>query len=294
MKHAGKFKNKKLWALAIIVPVSALVFALDWPSAEGTLTANFGINDNGTPVPGNSFRSSGPVYPSGVGELVFYHDPSNSASRFSSPLGSWVALDHGDNIIGLYSRMRENHEEQIITMLEKETVLAESGRSGWTNIDGFFFAFFDRKERRWINPSLIIASLADDRDPVLRQIELRGVSGTVINPAINRNVPQGTYDLYVDAYDLISSSREMLAPNRIICTVNGSETEELKFEFMTAKNGKRLVYRNKLVDAETVYRSPPGYELGRVRLSRGQATLTVEVRDIAEHSRKVTYRLFID
>jgi hypothetical protein len=286
--------NRKFWALLCIVSVSVLAFAMDWPAAGGIIVSNFGSNDNGVPVQGNSFRSTGPVYPAEMGELVFYQDFSNSASRFPSPLGSWIALDHGDNIVGLYSRIKDKNGERITTILEKGTVLAESGRSGWTREDGFFFAFFDRRERRWINPSLIITPLEDDRPPVIRQVELRGVSGTTINPAQNRNVPQGTYVVYVDAYDMISSSGESLAPNRIICTVNGSETEELKFEFMAAKDGKRMVYRNGLVNAEQVYHSPPGYEAGTVRLSRGQATLSVEVRDIAENSRNVSYRLTVE
>ncbi|MDR2144361.1 MAG: hypothetical protein LBP29_08335 [Treponema sp.] len=273
---------------------SFFAFALDWPSAEGILVSNFGLNEQGTAVQENTFRAGGPIYPSDVGELVFYQDSSNSASRFPSPLGAWTALDHGDNIIGIYSRFEDSKNDSITTIVERETIIARAGKSGWTDEEGFSFAFFDRKERRWINPSIVIPPLDDDRPPVIRQVELRGVSGVSINPAQTRNIAQGAYSVYVDAYDTISASGETLAPNRIICTVNGSEAEELKFEFTAAKNGKRMVYRNGLVPAERVYYSWPGYEAGNVRFSRGQATLVVEVRDIAENSRSVTYRLNIE
>jgi hypothetical protein len=269
-------------------------FALDWPSENGILVSNFGLNEQGTVVQENTFRASGPIYPSDVGELVFYQDASNSASRFPSPLGSWMALDHGDNIIGIYSRFEDRKGGPVTTIVERETIIGQAGKSGWTDEEGFSFAFFDRKERRWINPSIVISPLDDDRPPVIRQVELRGVSGISINPAQTRNIVQGAYSVYVDAYDTISASGEILAPNRIICSVNGSEAEELKFEFTVAKKGKRMVYRKGLVPAERVYYSPPGYEAGNVRFSRGQATLVIEVRDIAENSRSVTYRLNIE
>jgi hypothetical protein len=286
-------------ALALGLAISGtggafFAFALEWPSENGILVSNFGLNEQGTVVQENTFRASGPIYPSDIGELVFYQDSSNSASRFPSPLGSWTALDHGDNIIGIYSRFEDRKGVPVTTIVERETIIGQAGKSGWTDEEGFSFAFFDRKERRWINPSIVISPLNDDRPPVIRQVELRGVSGVSINPAQTRNIAQGAYSVYVDAYDTISASGETLAPNRIICTVNGSEVEELKFEFTVAKNGKRMVYRNGLVPAERVYYSWPGYEAGNVRFSRGQVTLVIEVRDIAENSRSVTYRLNIE
>jgi hypothetical protein len=280
--------------LALITGGSFFAFALDWPSESGILVSNFGLNDQGTAVQENAFRASGPIYPSDIGELVFYQDASNSANRFPSPLGSWTALDHGDNIIGIYSRFEDRKSASVTTIVERETIIGQAGKSGWTDEEGFSFAFFDRKERRWINPSIVIPPLNDERPPVIRQVELRGVSGVSINPALTRNIAQGAYSVYVDAYDTISASGEILAPNRIICTVNGSEAEELKFEFTVAKNGKRMIYRNGLVPADRVYYSSPGYEAGNVRFSRGQATLVIEVRDIAENSRSVTYRLNIE
>jgi hypothetical protein len=285
---------RKIAAFAFISALPIVISALDWPSREGVLVSNFGKNDRGMMALGNTFRSSSPVYPSDVGELVFYRDASSSASRFPSPLGSWIALDHGDNIIGLYSCFEDRNSVSPTAILEKETVLAASGQSGWTTETGFSFAFFDRKERRWINPSIVIPPLPDTRPPVIRQVELRGISGYSVNPAQARNIPQGTYTVYVDAFDMISESEEMLAPNRITCTLNGAAADELKFEFVKAKNGARQISRGGMVPVERVYRSWPGYEAGVIRLSRGQTALTIEVRDIAENSRSLTYRFTVD
>ncbi|MDR2551571.1 MAG: hypothetical protein LBD31_00160 [Treponema sp.] len=285
-------KISRWCALAALLLASLFADAMEWPSREGVLVSNFGRNDGGVPVLGNSFASLGPIYPSDVGELVFFHDPSSPASRFPSPLGSWMALDHGDNMVGIYGRYADLQEERIPTVVEKNTILAPAGISGWTDQEGFYFAFFDRRERRWINPSIIIAGLEDTRPPVIRQVALRSTAGTVYYPSQMRNIPQGLYTVYVDAADTIATG-ETLAPNRIICSLNGAETGMLSFETLTAKSGDRMVYRNGLVPASLVY-DPRGFGLGELRLTRGQATLVIEALDIAGNTRSVTYRLNVE
>jgi hypothetical protein len=284
---------KKLGIIAALLLLSFFVFAIDWPVREGTLVSNFGSNDRGGPVLGNSFLSTGSIYPADVGELIFVHDPENVASRFPSPLGSWMALDHSDNLVGLYSRYASTQDTLVPTIMEKNTVLASSGRSGWAEQDGLYFAFYDRRERRWINPSIIISTLEDTYPPVIRQVELRNVAGTLFNPAQIRNIPQGLYTIYVDAVDAISPGGEILAPNRIISSINGVEAGVLSFETLISKDGKRMVYCNGIVPASEVY-SDQGFGLGEVRFTRGQATLVIEARDMAGNSRSVNYRLTVE
>jgi len=279
--------------IILFLLLSFFVFAIDWPVKEGTLISNFGSNDGGSPVLGDSFLSTGSIYPADVGELIFVHDPDNVASRFPSPMGSWMALDHGDNLVGLYSRYASTRDALVPTIMEKNTVLASSGRSGWTEQDGLYFAFYDRRERRWINPSIIISSLEDTYPPVIRQVELRNAAGTLFNPAQVRNIPQGLYTIYVDAVDTISPGGKILAPNRIISSINGVEAGVLSFETLISKNGSRMVYCNGIVPASQVY-SAQGFGLGEVRFTRGQATLVIEARDMANNSRSVNYRLTIE
>jgi hypothetical protein len=282
------FRNR-IWILCCLIP--AAVFAMDWPSRDGVLIANFGSNDRGNPIPGNSFAAESVIFPADVGELVFYQDPSNHASRLPSPLGSWLALEHEDGLIGIYSRFEERREAPP-TIVEKETPRGFSGKSGWTVRNGFSFSLFDRKERCWINPSILIPHPEDSQPPVIRQVELRN-AGAAFNLVQARNIPQGVYSLYVDAAD-IASSEEILAPGRIACSINGMETAELKFETLIAKNGKHMANRNGLVAASQVYGSYPFYNLGEIQLSRGQAVLVIEVEDIEKNSRTLSYRLTIE
>lgn len=284
---------KKAFALVLLFSASLLVFAFDWPVRQGRLIANFGSNDNGIPLLGNSFTASGSILPSNVGELVFIHDPENPAARIPSPLGSWMAIDHGDNLLGIYGRYEDRRFAPVPAIVETNTVLAAAGKSGWTDNNGVYFAFYDRRERRWVNPSIIISSVEDTVPPVIRQVELRNAAGTPYNPYITHNLPQGLYRLYVEVADTLQAGGESLAPNRITYSINGAEMATLSFETLVSREGQYMVYRNGLVTASSVY-DPKGFGMGEIRLTRGQALLVIEARDMADNVRSVTYRLTVD
>jgi hypothetical protein len=285
--------GKKICALGIFSLVSLLCFALDWPVREGALVSNFGSNDGGIPLLGDAFIAAGSIYPSDVGQVIFVHDPGNTAARLPSPLGSWTAVDHGDNLVGIYSRYENRRNAAVPNLVEKNTVIASAGSSGWTEQNGLYFALFDRKERRWINPSVIISTLEDPHPPVIRHVELRNAAGTSFNPAQVQRISQGLYTIYVDAADAGSGQGEVLAPNRIICSVNGVEMGVLSFETLISKNGRRMVYRSGIIPASEVY-GEEGFALGEIRFARGQASLVVEVLDMAGNSRSSSFRLTVE
>jgi len=289
-----KIQPKKTCAFLLLFSACAfLAYAFDWPVREGRLTANFGSNSNGIPLLGDFFAASGPIFPANVGELVFIHDSENTAARIPSPLGSWMAIDHGDNLLGIYGRFEDRRFTPVPTLVETATVIGTTGKSGWTEQEGVYFAFYDRRERRWVNPSVMISGINDTVPPVIRQVELRNAADTPFNPAFSLHIPQGLYRIYVDAVDTLQPGGNSLAPNRIICSVNGVEIGTLSFETLVSRNGHRMVYRNGLVEAALVY-DAKGYGLGEIRFTRGQAVLVIEVRDIADNVRSVTYRLTID
>ncbi|MDR0998324.1 MAG: hypothetical protein LBL70_04595, partial [Treponema sp.] len=134
--------------------------ALDWPSSGGGIASNFGFNMDGRPAVGVSFETEEPVRAAEAGELFFARSGGNMASRLPSPMGAWLALDHGDGLISIYSRFDESPENRAggspgtpITQVDRNAIIAKPGSSGWAAFKGFFFAIFDRRERRWVNPS---------------------------------------------------------------------------------------------------------------------------------------------
>jgi hypothetical protein len=272
---------------------------MEWPLANGVMDKNFGWNDQGQPVLGVSFEAEGPVMAADQGELLFYSGKDNGASRLPSPLGSWIALDHGGGIISIYSRMAEESnaapEIQLTETVESGSVVGEAGSSGWAGKKGVYFTLFDRKERRWINPAIIVSSASDSRQPVIQAVRLKNSEGRIIDLSQVRNISQGRYTILVETAETFpGTNRNQLSPFRIFCSVNGSETGRLNFETYAARDGVLMVYRNGLVPVRQVYALYPAYELGEIGFTRGQAVLDVISQTVQGASRTVTYRITVE
>jgi murein DD-endopeptidase MepM/ murein hydrolase activator NlpD len=284
-----------LSAALIVAPGVAPLFSMDWPSASGVLKKNFGWNDVGMPHLGMSFDAAGPIFAADEGELLFHRPEGDTVSRLPSPLGSWTALDHGDGIISIYSRFNGVSSQALPGNVERSKILGEAGISGWSSSMGFYFQLYDRREKRWINPSLIITPSDDRRPPQILAVRLKDEQGRIFNPAVTRNLTQGRYTVSVDATDTMRSPNENpLAPYRIICSLNGSETGVLNFGNYSVRDGSLMVYRNGLVPARDVYASYPYYETAVIGLSRGQTLLEIIAQDIEGNSQNVIYRLVVE
>jgi hypothetical protein len=299
------------------VPV---VRAMDWPTPDGTVTANFGLNDEGRPVLGTVFRAEGPVLAADKGELVFYRGQEDRASGLPSPLGAFIAMDHGDGILGIYSRFEDTSGNALPArgILQNSNTaaagaglgrgvpqeppiqprrgnpIAGSGSSGWAADNGFYFILFDRRERRWVNPSLIIAPFPDTTPPQIQLVQLQSPDGRIIPPAQAR-ISQGRYSITVGAADTLSpGSPILLAPHRLVVSLNGAEVGALNFETYSARDGVLSIRRNGLVPAAKLYAPYPAFEVGEAWFTRGQTTLEVIARDVNGNERSFIRRLEVE
>jgi hypothetical protein len=271
------------------------LYPMDWPSQDAQLIRNFGWNDEGRPSLGNVFTAAGPIRAADRGELLFYHSPSNTASVLPSPLGSWIALEHEDGIIGIYSRFEDIPAPSFPHVIDKETLIALAGQSGWTDQRGFYFSLFDRRERRWVNPSAIITPQEDTRPPQIEAVVLKNSRNNRFDLSQIKIIPQGRYTVLVTASDTRITSNEIpLAPYRIVCSVNGIEIGGLTFETFSTRDGVLMVYRNSLVPVQQVYAAHPALEIGEVDFIRGQTTLSIIAQDITGNSRNNVYRFQVE
>jgi len=293
----GRDKRRGKRVLLLILGAAMPVLAMDWPAPEEDIIANFGANDQGYPVLGDVFQYPGEVRAADGGELLFRRREGDVASRLPSPLGAWVALDHGDGLISIYSRFKEGDDgtgEAPLTIGRGEP-LAMSGVSGWSEDEGFYFLLFDRKERHWVNPGMIVYNLPDTRPPVIQSVKLTNSEGESIDPALRRAIKQDRYTVSVTAWDTRSSPDDHpLAPYRIISSMNGAEMGGLNLETFSARDGSLVIYRNGLIPVKQVYAALPGFEVGEVFLTRGQVSLEIIVQDLALNSRSVLYRLGVE
>ena len=286
---------KKLALLCLFYFNTLLLFSMSWPSIAGVMIRNFGSNDQGKPILGISFRSEGPIMAADHGELLFHHGNNNGASRLTSPLGNWVALDHGGGIISIYSRMAKNAETNIPYIIARNSPLGESGTSGWTEERGVYFSLFDRKERRWINPAMIATPLPPSTAPQILSVRLRDSEGRLVDIPQAGTISQGRYAILVEAAEVFpAANRSPLAPFRIITSINGSETGRLNFETYSARDGSLMVNRNGLVPVRQIFAPYPAFELGTVNFTRGQITMEIITQNAAGLSRNAVFRFQVE
>ena len=286
----------KLFNTAILFFILTLnfLYPMEWPVTGGTISKNFGYNDEGTPILGVNFRAESAVNAAEQGELLFYSEGNDNASGLPPVLGAWLALDHSGGIIGIYSRMERDNPE-IPDLVEKSAPLGMSGVSGWSEEKGVYFSLFDRKERRWINPAMIITPLPESRQTMTLSVKLRNNEGRLLDLAQARTVSQGRYTILVEAAQVFQGqNRNPLSPFRIICSVNGTEIGRLNFETYSARDGVLMVYKNGLFPVKQIFSPYPAFELGDTGFTRGQVTMEVIAQDAEGNSRNVVYRFTVE
>jgi hypothetical protein len=291
----------RLFCRLLLFVAPAAVFAVDWPSKDAVMISNFGGSYMGRPALGDAFQSEGVFTPIEKGEIIFKRGVSAPSSRFLSPLGVMTVVDHGDGLLSIYSRSGEpltGSQKDV----EAVSAIANSGVSGWSKTHGFYLSVFDRKNRRWVNPALIIPVQNDTTPPVIRSVKLKNRDNRIIDLASDRVIKQGVYTIIVHAED--AGTYGPLMPMRIICSVNGLEAGVLAFETLSARDGVLMMFRNGLVPASQVYLLAPAVEAGEVFFNRGQVTLEIIAQDAAavsgaatpdsSNSRRIFYRLSVE
>jgi hypothetical protein len=266
--------------------------AMSWPTEDAVLFRNFGSNDNGRPVLGMIFNGGTEVLAAEKGEVIFSRSGNDNASRLPSPFGAWTAVDHEDGLISIYSRYED--KPVLLKQVEKSQPIASSGVSGWSAQNGFYFIVFDRRERHWINPAMIVTPVQRTRPPQIISVDFMDAQGVV---AQSRILNQGRYTVLVNAISPALTpipQGNFLVPQKIVCSVNGAEAGSLNFEAFSARDGVLMVYRNGLVSAKRVYSSVPAFEAAEIFLTRGQANLEIIVQDIAGNSNTVIARLIVN
>ncbi|MDR1212214.1 MAG: M23 family metallopeptidase [Spirochaetaceae bacterium] len=286
-----RFRILAFFLLPAFLFVAVLGSSLEWPDPAAEIISNFA--SSGTPSLGYSFRSEGPVRSAASGEIIFIRDETDMISALPPGLGTWLAIDHGDSLVGIYGRLSQGNNP-FPYMVEEGGFIGRSGLTGLTGTQGFYFSFFDRKEKQWVNPGRILPLLEDTRQPVIRSVLLRNSEGRTFNLAQTRSLAQGQYRIQVDAQDTRAGDTA-LSPHRISCYVNGIEKGSLIFETISARRGTLLVPSSEGVQsAAGVYEAYPALAAGEVFLTRGQAALEIIVEDMAGNSRVASYRFLVE
>ena len=285
----------KVFLIILFVFFNSGLGAMEWPVGEdAVLVQNFGFNNKGRPVLGTVFEGEGGIKAVEGGEIVFSITGKEKANRVPSPLGNWSAVDHGNGLLSIYSRYEEGSLTEQ-SSVAKGSEIASLGTSGFSGSSGLYFILYDYRERRWVNPSLIITHFEDSVPPQISGIQLFNASGRLMETSGLRNLSQGMYKIRVNIFDTLSETRRtQLAPYRIICSVNGEEAGTLTLDTISAVDGTLMVNRNGLWPVKNIYEAFPGFEAAEVQLIRGLVMLEIIAMDISGNSRSTLTRLNVE
>lgn len=268
--------------------------ALDWPHSESRPSVSFAMNEEGRPIAGVRFDGSDSVRSADNGEIIFSTTDPLLPCPFTQALGNWTAMEHTDGMITLYAHLSPQHDGEGRTGLEKGSILAPTGDSGWTDREGFFFAVIDRIAKRWVNPVLIASLREDTTQPIIQRVLLVARDGTQVNPRSESSLRQGNWRVLVETVDNEAKDVPLtLGPKDISCMVNGIEVQRLQLDYLSVRDGDLLIPGNPARKAREVYTKEGLYDLGEIQLKRGRTTMQINVRDAAGNERQVIYTLRI-
>jgi hypothetical protein len=229
-----------------------------------------------------------------TGEALFSRSSSDRASRLPSPLGAWTAIDHGDGLVSIYGRLERKRVSRLPPIVEKGVMVGAAGTTGWSEEKGFYYSLFDRKERQWVNPAVIEGRRNDRRAPVIQSVTLMDSQGRVVDASQAKGLFQGKRTVFVAAADYTETEKALLAPFRMVCSLNGREVGAVALEALSARDGKMWIYRNGLVPVEQVYAGAFGFELGEAVFIRGQADLEILVQDAFGNVQREEYHFTVE
>ncbi len=261
--------------------------ALEWPLEGSSILSSFGQNRDGRPSLSMEFFGEGIIRAADAGEIVFTSGPPSAYNGFPSGLGQWIAVDHRDSLIGLYADLRDiaNADHAI---LEGGAIL------GATDTGRFRFAVYDAKENRWINPVMLFSSRVDDKAPIIKSVTLIGEDGIEHQGANLRTLRQGGYTVLIDASDTENSStKQLFAPLRLACWLNGSKLLSVNLEYFYSVDGGLRVSAPTPFMAQAIY-SDKGFILGTLRMNRGKVNLELSAQDAAGNEKIVAYSIVVE
>ncbi|MCL1992060.1 MAG: M23 family metallopeptidase [Spirochaetes bacterium] len=269
------------------------VQAMSWPAGNAALIRNFGWNNMGSPVLGMVFSGSTDVLAAESGEIIFTSRPGSSASRLPSPLGAWTAVDHGDGLISIYSRYGQAADRERRVM--RQQPIARTGISGWSNREGVYFKLFDRRERNWVNPAILMTPVHNTLPFQILSVNLINSQGEPVENEQLQNLSQGRFRIAVATNDNVDRAfNNFLAPYRIVSSINGVEVGTLSFESIFARDGILMVQRGGLVPASQIFSPSPAVEVADVFLNSGQANLEIIIEDFAGNTRRSLTQIVVN
>ena len=270
------------------------VYALDWPADTQNFLRLFGqrIGKN-TFEQGLTFEDTSAVRAADDGILLIALDKRYGTGAFPSTLGNALILLHDDGLQTVYGNLDDTAVFRSRVITESNAVIGRTGNSGWGNPNDLIFQVSDNQKKVYINPLLLLPSVNDKTAPQIQDIILINEQNTVFQVNGQKNVRQGSYELYADISDTVMQGGRSFSPFRITIFVNGTNIRTIPFETITQKDGDSYLGNTAFTDT-LLYRRKNELYLGNIILARGKSDILITARDITGNEKSERFTIQVD
>lgn len=277
---------KRLIALAAVLTIPFLVSAFDWPVEERNIITTFGTNEGDHFAVG--LRLAGKeraVWAADEGEVVYYWNEEQKQRALPCGLGNMVAIEHPKGLKSLYGHLEEfsfSSGEANNYHVGKGDYIGHIGGSGWTSGNQLAFALFDSDFHQIVNPLLVLPSVLDVNEPIIRNVGLR-FGDTEVALENGLTIDPGAYNLTAEIFDP-SEYANLWTPMAVFSIsifVNGSEVKKFVFEALQELDGRVIMRATEKSDFNEIYIEEQKMRLDKLDLISGKTSIEIIVRDYA-------------
>ena len=242
--------------------------ALEWPADTQNFLRLFGqrIGKN-TFEEGLTFEDAATVRAADDGILLIAIDKKYGSGAFPSTLGNALIFLHDDGLQTIYGNLENTAVFRNRITTESTAVIGRTGNSGWGHSNALIFQVSDNQKKVYINPLLLLPSVNDKIAPQIQNIMVVNEQHTVFQINGQKNVRQGSYELYADITDTTVQGGRSFSPFRITIFVNGANIRTIPFETILQKDEASYLGNTAFTD-RLLYQRKDALYLGNIILTR--------------------------
>lgn len=268
--------------------------ALEWPADTQNFLRLFGqrIGKN-TFEEGLTFEDAATVRAADDGILLIAIDKKYGSGAFPSTLGNALIFLHDDGLQTIYGNLENTAVFRNRVTTESTAVIGRTGNSGWGHSNALIFQVSDNQKKVYINPLLLLPSVNDKIAPQIQNIMVVNEQHTVFQINGQKNVRQGSYELYADITDTTVQGGRSFSPFRITIFVNGANIRTIPFETILQKDEASYLDNTAFTD-RLLYQRKDALYLGNIILTRGKSDILITARDITGNEKSERFTIQVD
>lgn len=268
--------------------------ALEWPADTQNFLRLFGqrIGKN-TFEEGLTFEDAATVRAADDGILLIAIDKKYGSGAFPSTLGNALIFLHDDGLQTIYGNLENTAVFRNRITTESTAVIGRTGNSGWGHSNALIFQVSDNQKKVYINPLLLLPSVNDKIAPQIQNIMVVNEQHTVFQINGQKNVRQGSYELYADITDTTVQGGRSFSPFRITIFVNGANIRTIPFETILQKDEASYLGNTAFTD-RLLYQRKDALYLGNIILTRGKSDILITARDMTGNEKSERFTIQVD